>query len=63
MRDTPITEREWNRLDHIRAAHVFAGSIADYASCEGLKPKELWAARSARRGDSRSATLVPPSLI
>jgi hypothetical protein len=63
MSDTPITERQWNWLDHIRAAHAVADSIGDYARSEGLKPEELWAAHSDRRGDSRSATLVPPSRI
>ena len=52
MRDTPITERQQYWLNHIQAAEVFEGNIADYARSEGLKPKELysWKGILARRG-------------
>ena len=52
MSKTPITERQQCWLDHLRAAEVFDGSIADYARSEGLKPKELYAWKGilARRG-------------
>ena len=52
MSDAPIAERRQYRLDHIRAADAFDGSIADYARAEGLKPKQLysWKRILARRG-------------
>ena len=52
MSETPITERQQYWLDHLRAAEVFDGSIADYARSEHLKPKELYAWKGilARRG-------------
>lgn len=46
MSDTPITERQQHWLDHIQAAAVFDGSIADYARSEGLKPKEFYSQKS-----------------
>jgi hypothetical protein len=42
MSDAPVTERQQYRLDHIRSAEAFDGSIADYARTEGLKRKELF---------------------
>ena len=52
MSDSPITERQQFWLDHIQAADVFDGSVADYARAHELTPKELyqWKTILTRRG-------------
>ena len=52
MSETTMTERQQYWLDHVQAANVFDGSVADYARAHDLTPKELyqWKTILTRRG-------------